>query len=106
EDKIEEEELDSLMLHLGVPVELEEGTLFDDIWAYIETDAPFYNIVFNKQMGRFSIEPFIEQAKKPGRNRTEDDPNDSMQYLRLAWGSEYSVYEGEKSLYIYPELRG
>lgn len=93
-------EVDSLTHFLQLPIVLEEGTLFDDIWFYIEKDANLLEIIFSKALGGHQLHPFIDEFKKPAQSRENEDINDSMHYLYISWEAEVTKFQDEKTFYL------
>ena len=89
--------LGSLARSLSLTVEIaDDKTMFDDIWRYIEADAEIYDEIFSAALGNFDLQIYIDQFKKPSRDRSDDDPNNSMNRLEVGWSA--SVYQGELAI--------
>jgi hypothetical protein len=107
ESKFSERPLDTLLADLQTEIELEPGTLFDDVWKYIVKEGSLYGLIFARAMGIFPIKAFIEEAKKPHKPRKNEDPNDSMHYLQAYWEADYTSWGDEPAtLHISPGFHG
>lgn len=97
-------ELDSLLSVMNTVVELEEGTLFKHIWAYIEKDYSVYNMLFNDSLGGFDLNHWIKHARIPrekGDWEIECEKGGyGMDRLQCYWNfhidqNDYSPFKGE-----------
>ena len=52
-------------------------------------------MVFRQTMGRFDIAHYIEQSKKPSRDRSEDAPDNSIHFLEVYWDVFWGTTETE-----------
>jgi len=105
--KGEEVKIDSLSGFLTAEIEISKGTLFDDLWKYIEVDYSLYNLIFMETLGYFDLQIYIDQYKKPSAPREDEDPNDSMKSLELSWVVDLHEYkDGTKSFEVGPDFHG
>lgn len=98
------EELDSLLTVMNTPIKLEEGTLFQHVWDYIEKDYEVFNVLFTDSLGGFDLQEWIEHARVPYEKGTWDieceQGGHGMEKLQCYWNytigqGEYSTFKGE-----------
>lgn len=106
EKEVSSEEIDSLVMHLQCSINLETGTMFKDVWAYVENDWELYSVIFNKSLGRFDLKIYIDQFKKAAKDISEDDPDDSIRYLVITWLGEADKWEDETIALWHAEFGG
>ena len=106
EEEISAIEVDSLASHMQCGIKLDPGTLFDDVWSYIEKDWEFFDIAFSKSLGRYDLKLYVDQFKKPGRDKEDDDPDNSIHYLVITWYAEADSWEDEKTITWMAEFGG
>lgn len=101
-----EEEIDSLLPYLNSAIKLSPETTFGDFWKFVEIDQDIYSLIFNHSLGGHNLSVYSEQIKKPGRDRTDENPNNSIHHLFVGWGAESNTYDGKKNFHLFPDFGG
>lgn len=68
-----EQEVKSFIPYLCEFVELEENFTLEYLFNFIEKDSELINIIFASNLGRFSLQPFIDEIKKEPTEKGDDD---------------------------------
>jgi hypothetical protein len=97
DDPEEEYPVESLTDYLNCLVELKPGTTLRHVWQFLERDIEFFDRVFHHALGRFSLQVYIDQARKPVHKNEDIDPDHSMSSLEVYWSAE--VWRGEFSIH-------
>ena len=82
-----------LSSYLNERVELCDGFTLADLFDYIEKEKVEFDVIFNSQLGPFSLQLYIDEIKKPGPVK-----DDEIDYLEIGRYSEY--FEGDIELYL------
>jgi len=62
-----------LHFYMGDYVELDEGVTLKRVMDLLREDIPFYQILFNVELGSFSLEAYLDDMDAPIERGDDDD---------------------------------
>jgi len=85
------EKVESIISHLSDVVEIDEDFTLLDFFSIIEEEEEIMEIIFSSHLGRFPLEPFLEEIKKDCPPDSEED----LDYIFCSWDIDqfdYALY--------------
>lgn len=106
-DNLSEKETITLLPFLNCSIELDDDTLFDDIWNLIVQDYEVYSVIFSEKLGGFPLELFIDQYRKPINDESEDEnPENKVETLEAYWLIKIETFKNKTYFHASSELHG
>lgn len=98
-------EITSLIPFLNYEVSFEDGTLFDDVWSFIEKDYETFEVLFSGVINNQNLDTYVKQFHKPKKEKTKiDDQHPGIDYFELSYGAEVEIFRNEKEFNYGPCL--